>query len=363
MGRSTIHSPYMEFAKLRSGARYSLATSGIMNYPLAELPVKLEQLEINDSSPYGYQPLIQRLAAKNNVAPECVVSVNGGTSLANNLAMAATTEPGDEVLIETPGYELLDTTAQFLGLTVRHFERRFEDGFRLDADEVERRMTARTKLIVVTNLHNPSGVLAGHDALRQVGEVARRAGARVLVDEVYLDMMFERTPASSFHLDPQTFVVTNSLTKAYGLSGLRCGWVLAEPELAQRVWRVHDVYGATPAHPAELLSVIALDNLEKVAARSRALLQSNRALLDEFLNARGEVKVVRPEFGTVAFFRLKQRTVERLHALCREKYETSFVPGSFFGMADCFRVGVGAETGMVREALARLGSALAEFFS
>lgn len=360
MGRSTIYSPYMEFAKLRAAARYNLATSGIMSYPLAELPVALEQLEINDSSPYGYPPLIQRLAAKNNVAPECVVYVNGGTSLANHVAMAAITEPGDEVLIETPGYELLDTTARFLGLTVHNFERRFEDNFRLDASEIERRMTGRTKLIVITNLHNPSGVLAGNESLRQVGEVARAAGARVLVDEVYLDMMFERAPASSFHLDPQTFVATSSLTKAYGLSGLRCGWVLAEPEIAHRVRRVHDVYGATPAHIAERLSVIALDSLDQIAARSRALLQTNRALLDEFFRTRDEVEVVRPEFGTVAFPRLKLGTVERLYALCREKYETSFVPGSFFAMADGFRVGVGAETAMLREALARLAGALEE---
>lgn len=350
----------MEFAKLRSAARYNLATSGIMNYPLAELPVSVEQLEINGPDAYGYEPLMRRLAAKNKVAPECVVYVNGGTSLANHVAIAATTEPGDEVLVEAPGYELLETTARFLGLTVRHFERRFEDGFRLNVSEIERQMASRTKLIVVTNLHNPSGVLVDHDVLRQVGEVARRGGARVLVDEVYLDMMFERAPASAFHLDPQTFVVTSSLTKAYGLSGLRCGWVLAEPEVAQRVWRVQDVYGGTPTHPAELLSVIALDNLEKIAARARALLRTNRPLLERFFDGHSEVEVVRPEFGTVAFPRLKKGTVERLYALCREKYETSFVPGSFFGMENCFRIGVGAETEMVREALERLGSALQE---
>src|SRR5512147_2918985 len=301
MNRTTIVSPYMEFAKLRSLSRFNLATSGIMSYPLAELPVTIDQLEINGPTAYGYQPLIERLAAKNNVATECLVYVNGGTSLANNIAIAGATEPGDHVLAESPGYELLDTTARFLGLMVTHFPRRFEDGFRLDPGEIERRLTRRTRLIVITNLHNPSGVLADHDTLRQIGEVARRAGARVLVDEVYLDMAFEKTPPSSFHLDPKTFVVTSSLTKAYGLSGLRCGWILAEPALAERLWRINDLYAASPVHAAELLSVIALENLGQIAARAKALLDANRALLNRFFDSCDALDVVRPEFGAVAF--------------------------------------------------------------
>ena len=92
MNRTTICSPYMEFAKLRSSSRFNLATSGIMSYPLSELPVTIDQLEINGPTAYGYEPLIERLAAKNKVAPECVVYINGGTSLANNIAIAGTTE-------------------------------------------------------------------------------------------------------------------------------------------------------------------------------------------------------------------------------------------------------------------------------
>jgi aspartate/methionine/tyrosine aminotransferase len=350
----------MEFAKLRSSSRFNLATSGIMNYPLSELPVTIDQLEINGPTAYGYEPLIERLAAKNKVEVECVTYVNGGTSLANNIAIAGATEAGDHVLAESPGYELLDTTARFLGLEVRSFQRRFEDGFRLDPGEVERCITPRTRLIIITNLHNPSGVLADNDSLRQVGEIARGAGARVLVDEVYLDMAFERTPASSFHLDPKTFVVTNSLTKAYGLSGLRCGWILAEPALAERFWRINDLYAASPVHTAELISVVALDNLEKIAARAKKLLAENRAALDEFFNSCGELEVVRPEFGTVAFPRLRRGSVEDLFARLRDNYEATVVPGSFFGAPQYFRIGVGGDPVMTREALSRLALALQE---
>jgi aspartate/methionine/tyrosine aminotransferase len=348
----------MEFAKLHSQSRFNLATSGIMRCPLAELPATIEQLEISHATGYGYEPLIQRLAAKNQAAPECVVFINGGTSLANNVAIAATTDAGDHVLSESPGYELLDATARFLGLEVHHFERRFEDGFRLDPAEIERRLTPRTRLILITNLHNPSGVLAGNDTLRQIGEIARVAGARVLVDEVYLDMAFEKTPPSSFHLDPQTFVVTSSLTKAYGLGGLRCGWILADSELAERCWRINDLYAASPVHVAELLSVIALDNLGKIAARAQSLLAPNRALLSRFFDSCEELDVVRPEFGTMAFPRLRRGSVEKLAGILRDKYEATVVPGSYFGAPQHFRMGVGGDTEMTREALERLSRAL-----
>jgi aspartate/methionine/tyrosine aminotransferase len=360
MNRTTIFSPYMEFAKLRSSSRFNLATSGIVGYPLSELPVSIGQLEINGPTGYGYEPLIERLAAKNGVARECVVYINGGTSLANNVAIAGTTETGDHILAETPGYELLGTTARFLGLEVEHFERRPEDAFRLDPREIERRLTPRTRLIIITNLHNPSGVLADGETLRKIGDIARGADARVLVDEVYLDMAWDREAESSFHLDPEIFVVTSSLTKAYGLSGLRCGWILAEPALAERLGRINDVYAASAVHAAELMSVIALDNLGQIAARARGLLEKNRALLNRFFDSCADLEVVRPEFGTVAFPRLRRGTVERLFTVLRDKYETTIVPGKFFGAPQHFRIGVGGDTEMTREGLDRLASALRE---
>ena len=355
-----MHSPYMEFAKLRSTSRYNLATSGILSYPLSELPVSIDQLEINGPTMYGYEPLIDRLAKKNGVACDSVTYVNGGTSLANNIAIAGTTEPGDHVLAELPGYELLDSTARFLGVELEHFERRFENGFQIDPADIRRKVTPRTRLILITNLHNPSGVLTDNETLREIGAIARKAGARVLVDEVYLDMAWEKTPASSFHLDPETFVVTNSLTKAYGLSGLRCGWILANATLAERFWRINDLYAASPVHMAELVSIVALDTLAKIGARAKALLAANRPLLDQLLESCDAVDVVRAEFGTIAFPRLRRGDVEKIFELLRDRYETTVVPGTFFGAPQHFRVGVGGETEMTREGLKRLGGVLRE---
>ncbi len=348
----------MQFAKLRSSATYCLAASGLMSHPLAELPVRLEDLEINGTDSYGYKPLLERLAKLNGVPVECVVFA-AGTSMANHLAMAATVEPGDEVLVEHPAYELLASTLKYLGASVRYFERRMEDGFSIDPAEVERRMTSRTRLIVITNLHNPTGALAEQQTLRALGEIAGRVRARVLVDEVYLETLFDRRPPPALHLGEQ-FLVTSSLTKAYGLSGLRCGWVLAAPELAQRMWNIHDLYGVNAAHPAELISVIALDNLDRVAARARHILETNRAALDAFLASRSDLTCYLPEFGTVALPRLSRGTGDELLRLLQEKYDTSIVPGSYFGMPQHFRLGIGGDPEMTREGLRRLGLALDE---
>jgi len=354
--RTHIGSPYMQFAKLRSEAKYNLATSGIMSYPLKELPVTLEDLEINGSDEYGYAPLRERLAKLNGVTPECVVTA-AGTSMANHLALAAALEPGEEALVEWPTYELLVTTLEYLGATVRYFDRRMEDGFRVDPAEVERKITPQTRLIVVTNLHNPTGVLIDEATLRAVGDVAKKNNARVLVDEVYLEALYQQRLLPAVHLGDH-FVVTSSLTKAYGLSGLRCGWVLANPELARRMWHINDLYGVNAAHPAELLSVIALDNLERVAARARKLLETNRSALDDLLRSRDDIEYVRPESGTIVFPKLRHGTVDNLDRLLREEYETSVVPGKYFGMPQHFRVGIGGDPEMTRGGLERLGLAL-----
>src|SRR4029078_12191525 len=123
---------YIEWAKTRAGARFNLATSGMINYPLSELPVTRKDVELGGRSCYGYEPLQRALAAKCGVDPESVVHANG-TSMANHLAMAAIIEPGDEVIIEKPAYEPLIAVVRYLGATVRRFARVFEEGFLIDA--------------------------------------------------------------------------------------------------------------------------------------------------------------------------------------------------------------------------------------
>lgn len=351
-------SEYMEWAKTRSKAKYNLALSGVLSYPLAELHVRSDDLEINGDDIYGHAPLLEALAAKANVTPDCVVQ-SVGTSMANHLAMATVLERGDEVLMEHPVYDPLLNVARYLGAEVRRFYRRFEDDFRLDVEEMKRNLTARTKLIVLTNLHNPSGVLTDNETLREVGDLARKVGARVLVDEVYLELMYEREQDSAFHLGAE-FIITNSLTKAYGLSGLRCGWILAEPELARKMWLLNNLYGVNHPHVAELLSVRALAQLPKIIERAKSVLTPNRKLLNDFLSSRSDLQAVQTEFGTTSFPRLLTGSVSELCALLRDKYETSVVPGSFFEMENHFRIGICCQPEQFAAGIERLGAALDE---
>lgn len=355
--RSQTTSPYMEYANLCPPAKYSLATSGIQPMRMAELGARLEDLEINGGAPYGYPAFQNRIAAHCGVPSECVVTAIG-TSFANHLAMAACFEPGDDVLIEHPTYEPLLSTARFLGANAIRFERPAEDGFRLDLGGVERAITTRTRLIAICNLHNPTSAFVDEATLAKLGEIARSVGARVLVDEVYLEAMNPR-PLTSFLLGRE-FVVTNSLTKGYGLSGLRCGWILAEPELARRMWALYDVFSGHNPYPAEALSMVAFDHINRIRGRAQRILAANRPVMNTFLRERCDLECDIPEFGTCAAPRLKQGSVDALDKLLREKYDTSIVPGRFFEMPEHFRVGIGADPSMTHEGFRRLGAALDE---
>ncbi len=215
------------------------------------------------------------------------------------------------MLIEEPTYSLLVDAARWLRLDVRRFPRRAEEGFRLDPREVERALAPGTRLVVLTNLHNPSSAFVPPEDLRAVGEAARSVGARVLVDEVYLEALAVRgrPSGSAAHLGPE-FVVTSSLTKAYGLSGLRCGWAVADPDLARRMWRLDDLFGVIPAHPAERLSVVALDHLDRVAERARRILETNTDGVNAFLAARPDLACAPVDGGMIAFPRLLRGDVD-----------------------------------------------------
>ncbi len=350
---------YLAWAKLHSQARFNLAVSGVLDYPLAELPVRIEDLEIGGSGPYGHKPLMERLAAKAGVPEECVVYTLGA-SMANYIALTALVRPGDEVLVERPTYDPLLAILDHIGAKVGRFERRPEKGFRLGLGELERWLTPETRLVVLCNLHNPSAALTDDDTLRQAGEMAAQVGARVMVDEVYLETLFDQPWRSSFHLGPN-FVVTSSLTKAYGLSGIRCGWILARPELVQRMWQIVDFTYGGPVHPAELIAVIVLDNLGMVRDRARALLETNRTLVNQFLAEHQELECEPSRFGTTVFPRLKTGRAGEFAAMAREQFETSVVPGEFFEHPQHFRIGFCGATDTVRGGLERLASALETF--
>lgn len=343
----------MPWAKRRSHAKYNLATSGVAHWKLLDLPVKIKDLEISGPSYYGFEPLQNALAKHTGVAANRIVAATG-TSMANYLAMASVLKPGDEVLIEDPTYELIVDVALQIGAQIRRFKRR-RSSFAVDVSSIKDQLSPRTKLIVLSNLHNPTSALTDEVRMKEIGSL----GVRVMVDEVYLDAAFEQAPRSAGLLGDQ-FIVTSSLTKVYGLSGLRCGWIIADPELAERMWYLNDKFGNIPAHMAELASVIALGELPRIAKNVRARLDANRAALWKFLDRREDLEVFRPPFGTIVFPRLRRGSVDLMCDLLRTKYETTVVPGKFFDMPDHFRIGIGGDLEPLEEGLRRLGLALDE---
>jgi DNA-binding transcriptional MocR family regulator len=164
-------SRYMEWAKTSSTARYNLASSGLTSVPIAEFPFRLEELEITGGD-YGYAPLLERIAQHTGAPVECIVTAEG-TSMANHLAMAALLEPADEVVIELPTYGLLLDLARYLGARVKRITRRFENNFEISLPEMEQAITPATRLVVLTNLQNPTGALISAETLRVIGELAR----------------------------------------------------------------------------------------------------------------------------------------------------------------------------------------------
>jgi aspartate/methionine/tyrosine aminotransferase len=346
----------MHWSKTQSRARFNLATSGVASFPLHELPIDLKELEINGDNSYGYAPLQHAIAAHHGVDADCVVE-SAGTSMANHLAMAAILEPGDEVLIEHPAYGPILDVAYYLGANVKRFQRTGENGWAIDPAEIRRCITPKTRLIVITNLHNPTSVLTPDSVLREIGDIARSIGALVLVDEVYLDAVYENTPHTSFHLGPE-FVVTSSLTKVYGLSGLRCGWILAQPDLAWKMRRLNDLFSATPVHPGELLSVAAFQNLDLLRERARRIVDADRKLLRDFLKQQRRLFAVETNWGTTSFPRVLNGSADAFLQRLQCEFETSAVPGRFFEMPDHFRIGMGVNTEMFAEGLNRISRAL-----
>ncbi len=353
------HSVYMTWAKRHAAARYNLANSGILRCEAADLPWSAEEVPLNGDNPEGYPPLRAAIAARYGVT-EGQVALAPGTSGANFLALATLLERGDQVLVERPTYEPLLAAAETLGAEVKRFERPFERAFQPDPEELRRLVTPRTKLIVLTSPHNPSGVVLELEARDALRELAEEAGVWILVDEVYRDVLLDEAPPSAVRWGDR-HVATSSLTKCYGLSGLRCGWVLAEEALAERMRRMNDLFGVIGPFPAEVLGALAFRERPRLEGRARSLLDPNLALVHDFLRKHsGTLQCVVPSRSLTVFPRLRgDCLVETLHDHLRAR-ETSIVPGHFFESPQHFRIGFGIRTGDLAEGLRRLSATLGD---
>ena len=349
------HAPYMEWAKTRPTPEIDLAGSNILACTLADLPEAAQAISLEGANDNGYRPLAEAIGTRYNVDPDRVTT-GGGTGGANFLVLAALIEPGDEVLVETPGYDPLLGAARLLGARTVRFERTFDAGFAIDPDRVRAAMTPRTKAIVITTPHNPTGVAADRASIEEIGRIADKAGAYVVVDEVYKDVTNDLTPTAALLGD--RFITTSSLTKSYGLSSLRAGWAIASPEISYRIRRARDVVDGTGSIVAERLAVLAFQHLDALHARARRIFERNKAVADAFLAAHPQLEWA-PSAGTIVFPRIRDVAdsapfVERL----MREHRTALGPGAFFEAPAHFRLGYGGDTEKIREGLARVSMVL-----
>ena len=352
-------SEYLEWARSHGTIRYSLALSGVPPCDVSLLSPSVGDFTMVADNEYGWPPLLERIAQRYGVKPENVVLAHG-TSMANHLACAALVGPGDHVVAEMPVYDPLATVPRYLGCEVGFFERREDDGYALDPSRVERALTPRTRLVIISNLHNPTGAKVARADLEELAKLADSSDFHVVVDEVYLEWLYgdDRSTRTAFNISPR-FITTRSLTKVFGLAALRAGWILADADLAKRMRRLNGLFASSMSHPAERLAARAFDNAAMLLEKQRARVDRNRMIASRFIDSQPRLSWRGPEAGTVGFVRLEGGDVDALNMRLAAR-ESLVVPGRFFGAPDHFRMGFGMDESQLAEGLKRLESALEE---
>ncbi len=294
-----------------------------------------------------------------------VTVVNGGSE-ANHLTLWALLEPGDRLAFMVPNY------MQGWGLG-RHYGDGSDvfhltpsgDRWALDLDELNRCVTGNTKAVMVCNPNNPTGHVMTESEMSVVVDVARRANAWLVVDEVYRGAEVgsdETSPSFWGHYDKT--VVTAGLSKAFGLPGLRIGWTISPPELVREIRLRHDYTTLTPGMVSDRLAAVAMepDKREWILGRTRAILSRQWPRLEGWLQTHGDVfRFVQPEAGAIVYAEYdlpidSKALVDRI----REEKSVLLVPGDMLGLGRGLRFGYGYDIERTLEGLARVDEVLAD---
>ncbi len=346
----------MRWAKTRGQeGTHRLTSSSMPELSAADLGLSAQDLVLAPDDHDRPREISARVATHYGVPPECVL-VTASASYATALAFLALLEPGEEAIVETPSYPNLRILPGLAGASVRALPRGFASGFAVDPEELRCLLTERTRLVALTNLHNPSGVRLPDAALDECARVAAQAGALLFVDEVYLDLA--EGARTAFRAGGNR-VTVSSATKAYGLGGLRLGWLFAPPELIERALRLNDLFVVHPPFPSAQIACRIFAQQDAFRRRIREVIGRARPVLDRFLAGRQDLDWVAPEHGLLAFPRIRGLAdcEPFLERLLRER-GVNLTPGRFFGAPAHFRVAFGRDPDLLAEALRRLGAAL-----
>ncbi len=351
---------YLEWARRFMGTvRFDLARSNVKSVTREELALAIDHVGIDVADEQGAVELRSHLGARYKIDPHRIHITNGATS-AIAFACAAIIQSGDEVLVESPNYEPLYRNPVELGGTVKMLERLFEKGWQADLEELERKISRHTRAVLLTNTHNPTGIATSPEKMLTIGQIARDHGAHVIVSETYQDNLFKGAPVSCVG-QGENFVAIGSLSKVYGLGGLRIGWLVADEAVINKVRQISDYLAGGVSTPSQTIALHALRQSDKLLDRCRRIVQSNVKVLGDWIKRRPDLAWVEPDAGTVAFVKLPPHMdAMKLASLCRERYSTLVVPGDFFWIKGFVRIALGIDEEILRSGLKNLAAAIDE---
>lgn len=300
-------------------------------------------------------------------APSGRVLVTAGASEANAAVFAGLLSAGDGVLCERPGYEAHRAVCRIFGARLRTYTRTHERAFGGVAEAVRAALSPDTRLVVVTDLHNPTGVPLSEDDATELERLAEANDFRILCDETFHDTEEGRPVGTRASRGPR-WVGTSTLTKSYGLGGLRIGWVAGDADVLARCADAQNALSVEPASPSLALALALLPHLDTLRARTHGILAANRAAWGMFLaqsaaGAAGFDASV-PSRSSVTWCRLRGASDgDEFAALCAGRFDLAVAPGGFFGDPRGVRIGTGREPADFARALEPLGRALEAFAS
>jgi aspartate/methionine/tyrosine aminotransferase len=350
---------------------YNLSESGVHPMTARELvddPAELELL-LNQGLDYSQTngtPLLREEICRlyPGATPENVL-VTTGAAEANFIAIWTLLEPGDELVLMLPNYMQVWGVAKNLGVKVVPFHLRADRDWAPDLDELSAAISPKTKMIAVCNPNNPTGRILTPEEMDAIVEAAEKVGAWLLSDEVYAGaerLTDKETP--SFWGRYDKLVVNQSLSKAYGLPGLRIGWTVTQPDLRNQLWRRKEYTVIGPAYLSDRLAQIALspDKRSEILERTRTYIRRGFPLLEQWLQGHEDIfSVVPPQAAAIAFVRyhLPVNSTELVERLIRDK-SVLIVPGDHFGLDHYLRISYGLPHDYLRVGLVRIGDLFGE---
>ena len=351
---------------------FDLSESGVSPMSIRDLLGPLADAETFLATRLGYPLSEGAEATRANIAawypgatPEHVTVVNGGSE-ANLLVLWTLLDRGDRLAFMVPNYLQGWGLGRHFGKATDTFKLRLRDGrWALDLAGLEKAVTRDTKVVMVCNPNNPTGAVLTEDEMGAVIAVARRVGAWIVADEIYRGAEVDTDAASpTFWGRYDKVIVTSGMSKAFGMPGLRSGWIVAPPELIRKVWIRHDYTTLTPNMISDILTGFSMqpDVRESIFARTRGIIRANLPPLEEWIAAQGELLAyVRPVAGAIAYVKYgppirSTRLVDRI----REEQSVLLVSGDMFGLGKGFRIGFGFDVEQTLKGLERVATVLAD---